>query len=224
MGYPLTGGSLPCTAWMNPFPLAVGHAILASNEHVPQHWLDGGLTLDALVDELLGFSRRLPGWILFYNGVGAGASIEGHFHLHALPRTPRLGPLPIERAADRHRDGAIARSLYPMDFAHWRGSIDDVLQRSRPWLLDWEDGPGSAETATANLIATCSDDGRIDLYFVPRHRRRSRGEGLGGVIGAFETMGEIICSTPEERARIESGDVDYRTIHDLLAQVAVALD
>jgi diadenosine tetraphosphate (Ap4A) HIT family hydrolase len=236
MGYPLSGASLPCTAWMNPFPLAVGHTILASDEHLPQHWQAGGLTLETLVQDLLGFSRRLPEWIVFYNGVGAGASIEGHFHLHALPRTPRLGPLPIERAAERfndcqhtrhnqrHRDTAVVRDLYPMDFAHWRGTIDEVIDRARPWLADWERGPGAAETATANVIGTCTETGRMDLYFVPRHRRRSRGEGLGGVIGAFETMGEIICSTPEERARIEAGEVDYRTIHDLLAEVAVALD
>jgi diadenosine tetraphosphate (Ap4A) HIT family hydrolase len=224
MGYALTGGSLPCTAWMNPFPLAVGHAIIASDEHISQHWLDGALTLETLVRDLLAYSRRLPGWIVFYNGVGAGASIEGHFHLHALPRTSALGPLPIEIAAGRQREGAIVRQDYPVDFAHWRGSIDDVLDRAGPWLAEWERGPGATETATANVIGTCNEDGRMDLYFVPRHRRRSRGEGLGGVIGAFETMGEIICSTPDERARIESGQVNYRTVHKLLAQVAVALD
>ncbi|SRR6056297_946469 len=224
MGYPIAGASVPYTAWMNPFPLAVGHAILASDEHRPQHWQEGDIDLRTLVEDLLEFSRRLPGWIVFYNGVGAGASIEGHLHVHALPRTPGLGPMPIERAAERHREGAVARGLYPMDFAHWRGSRDRVLDEARPWLARWQHHAGVAADATANLMATCSDDGRLDLYFVPRHRRRSRGEGLGGVIGAFETMGEIICSTPGERQRIESGAVDYRTIRDLLAHVAVALD
>lgn len=224
MGYPVHGASMPYTAWMNPFPLAVGHTILATDAHRPQHWQDGDIDLETLVADLLEFSRRLPGWMVFYNGVGAGASIEGHLHFHALPRTPGLGPMPIERAAERHREGAVARGLYPMDFAHWRGTLDHLLNEARPWLARWQAGAGAAADATANLMATCSDDGRLDLYFVPRHRRRSRGEGLGGVIGAFETMGEIICSSPEERIRIESGDVDYRTIHDLLAHVAVALD
>ncbi|NKI36547.1 DUF4922 domain-containing protein [Wenzhouxiangella sp. XN79A] len=225
IGYPIDGASMPYTAWMNPFPLAVGHAILATDEHQPQHWQEGGIDLATLVEDLLEFAHRLPGWILFYNGVGAGASIEAHLHYHALPRTPGLGPMPIERAADRHREGAVARGLYPMDFAHWRGTHAEVLARARPWLAEWQAHAGAAADATANLMATCAEDvERIDLYFVPRHRRRSRGEGLGGVIGAFETMGEIICSTPEERILIETGQVDYRTIHDLLAHVAVALD
>lgn len=225
LGYPLGGASIRYTAWMNPFPLAVGHAIFASDAHCPQHWLEGGIDLDHLIGDLLGFSHRLPGWIVFYNGVGAGASIEGHLHYHAMPRTPGLGPMPIERAADRHRSGPIARGLYPMDFAHWRGDFEGILDQARPWLSHWQAHAGHAPDATANLMATCdAESGRMDLYFVPRHRLRSRGEGLGGVIGAFETMGEIICSTPDERNRIESGDVDYGTIHDLLAHVAVALD
>lgn len=228
MGYRLGGTSISYTAWMNPFPLAVGHTILASDEHLPQHWLDGSIGLDHLVGDLMAFSHRLPDWIVFYNGVGAGASIEGHLHYHALPRTPGLGPMPIEMAADHHRangEGPIARGLYPMDFAHWRGDFESVLERARPWLAEWQAHAGSAADATANLMATCDAAAdRMDLYFVPRHRRRSRGEGLGGVIGAFETMGEIICASPEERIRIESGEVDYRTIHELLAHVAVALD
>jgi hypothetical protein len=48
-------------------------------------------------------------------------------------------------------------------------------------------------------------------------------EGFGGVVGAFETMGEIICSQPDERRRMESGEIDYAAIADLLSHVSVAL-
>ncbi|MBS3744103.1 MAG: hypothetical protein KGY48_07125, partial [Wenzhouxiangellaceae bacterium] len=33
VGYPVGGLKIPYTAWMNPFPLASGHAVLAADEH-----------------------------------------------------------------------------------------------------------------------------------------------------------------------------------------------
>jgi hypothetical protein len=233
VGFPLEGGHRAYWAWMNPFPLAVGHAVIATGEHVPQHWARSGIGLDALVLDLLDFADRLPGWITFYNGVGAGASIESHLHFHALPRTPGLGPMPIERAAERHRvgldraatlGGAIVRDLYPVDFAHWRGARDALVEPITGWLEAWQHARGGDPDATANAMAVRhADRPEMDVYFVPRVRSRSRMEGFGGVVGAFETMGEIICSQPDERRRMESGEIDYAAIADLLSHVSVAL-
>jgi diadenosine tetraphosphate (Ap4A) HIT family hydrolase len=233
VGFSLDGGHLPYSAWMNPFPLARGHAVIASDDHVPQHWSRSGIGLGHLVRDLIDFADRLPGWIAFYNGVGAGASIESHLHFHALPRTPGLGPMPIERAAERHRvaldraatlNGAVARGLYPVDFAHWRGPAEALIEPIMAWLDAWQHERGGDPDATANAMAVRHVDGPdMDVYFVPRVRSRSRMEGFGGVVGAFETMGEIICSQPEERRRMESGEIDYAAIADLLAHVSVAL-
>lgn len=233
VGYPIGGTNLPYTAWMNPFPLARGHAVLAADAHIHQHWGVSGIALDEIVRDLIDFADRLPGWITFFNGVGAGASIETHLHFHALPRTPGLGPMPIEQAAARHRvdlgltgaiNGAVARGLYPLDFAHWRGPRAQVLPRIRTWLEAWQNERGGDQDATANAMAVRHADGpEMDVFFVPRVRSRSRAEGFGGVIGAFETMGEIICSRPDERERLEHGKVDYFTIAGILEHVAVAL-
>ncbi len=233
IGYPIGGTNVPYTAWMNPFPLAVGHAVLAADDHIHQHWATSGIGLGEIVRDLVDFANRLPGWITFYNGAGAGASIESHLHFHALPRTPGLPPMPIEQAADRHRvgldraakrNGAIARGLYPLDFAHWRGPRDRILEPVLDWLQDWQHHRGGDADATANAMAVRHADGPdMDVYFVPRVRSRSRAEGFGGVIGAFETMGEIICSRPAEKHRIDAGQVDYDTISDMLRQVFVAL-
>ena len=233
VGYPVDGGHVAYTAWMNPFPLAVGHAVIASDDHIPQHWSNSGIGLGQLVCDLIDFSDRLPGWITFYNGVGAGASIESHLHFHALPRTRGLHAMPIEQAADRHRveldraatlNGAIARGLYPLDFAHWRGRHDEIVQPVLSWLDAWQHQRGGDADATANAMAVRHADGpEMDVFFVPRVRSRSRAEGFGGVIGAFETMGEIICSHPEERRLMASGAIDYDAIADLLRHVSVAL-
>lgn len=233
IGYPVGGANVPYTAWMNPFPLAVGHAVLAADDHIHQHWENNGIALAEIVRDLIEFSDRLPGWITFYNGAGAGASIESHLHFHALPRTPGLAPMPIEQAADRHRieldlaatlNGAIARGLYPLDFAHWRGRREQILPPVLAWLDAWQDHRGGDPDATANAMAVRhAKSEEMDIFFVPRVRSRSRAEGLGGVIGAFETMGEIICSRPEEKDLLERGSVDYESIADLLRHVSVAL-
>jgi diadenosine tetraphosphate (Ap4A) HIT family hydrolase len=233
IGYPVGGTNVPYTAWMNPFPLAMGHAVLAADEHIHQHWAVSGIGLGEIVRDLIDFSDRLPGWITFYNGAGAGASIESHLHFHALPRAPGLAATPIEQAADRHRvdldpaaalNGAIACGLYPLDFAHWRGRCEDIMAPVLAWLEAWQNQRGGDLDATANAMAVRHADGeKMDVFFVPRVRSRSRAEGLGGVIGAFETMGEIICSHPEEKHLLEGGDVDYEAIADLLRHVSVAL-
>ncbi len=230
-GFQLQLAQRPFTAWMNPFPLASGHAILATRDHMTQHWDASQQPLGRLVDELVALARQTPGWISFYNGVGAGASIEGHLHFHAMPRTPGLRPLPIEIAAmranrDAPREGfpAIVSGHYPIDFVHWRGLPNDVQSKAGAWVSEWQKQKADDPDATANLMA-CHDfnEELIDLYFVPRVRSRSRAEGLSGVIGSFEAMGEIICSTEQEWDDLESGRVDYQRIHDILATVSVKL-
>lgn len=233
VGYRVAIGELPYTAWMNPFPLARGHAVVAADAHIHQHWSESGIGLGNIVTDLIELAGQLPGWITFYNGVGAGASIETHLHYHAMPRTPGLGPLPIERAADRHRvdlsddsalTGAVARKLYPLDFAHWRGPAAALLDPVLRWINAWQNERGHGADATANAMALRHADGPdMDFFFVPRVRSRSRAEGFGGVIGAFETMGEIICSTPAEKRLIANGEISYWTIADMLRHVSVAL-
>ncbi|MGY6631768.1 MAG: DUF4922 domain-containing protein [Wenzhouxiangella sp.] len=230
-GYPLRLGHRDFIAWMNPFPLAACHAIVATRDHLPQHWNDAEGGLQQLLGELLELASRLPGWISFYNGVGAGASIEGHLHYHALPRTSGLKPLPIELAADRQalnaepgHEPTLVQGVYPIEFAHWRGPVDEVLERAAHWLSNWQQRHPNEQDATANLMACqATESPLLDLYFVPRVRSRSRAEGLGGVIGAFETMGEIICSSDEELALIESGQIDYSRLAAMLSQVSVRL-
>ncbi len=219
-GYRLPALNGRYTAWMNPFPLVAGHTVIASREHLPQHWqAPGALGLAALITDLLDISALLPGWLSFYNGVGAGASIPHHLHLHAVPRADRSGKMPLEIAAQNANDRACD---YPLSFVHWHGDADTVRQQALAWTDDWLGGPGAEDDATANIIASRTG-ARLDLYFVPRHQRRSRAEGLAGVVGGYEALGEIVCSSDEDLANLESGRVDYFTIERMLGQVSVAL-
>ena len=217
------------TAWMNPFPLIAGHSVIASREHMPQHWrVPGALSLGALIKDVIEISALLPGWLIFYNGIGAGASIPHHLHVHAIPRDGTYAKMPLEVAAQNALEGKNGRSRpgkaldYPLGFVHWRGDTDGVRHRALIWADEWLRGAGAEADATANIIASYTG-AELDLYFVPRHQRRSRAEGLAGVVGGFEALGEIVCSSDEDLENLENGRVDYFTIERMLAQVSVAL-
>ena len=221
LGYRLPAPHDHLKAWMNPFPLASGHLILASIAHEEQHWHGDADRLGQIVEELIEVVAELPGWLGFHNGVGAGASIPGHLHHHLMPCSAQQGAFPLEQSiAFFQRDGW-AESVYPMGFLHWRGTPEVLKTRMKDWLPAWHSRVERA--ATANIIVLHRrDEDALDLVFVPRHPSRSRAEGLNGVIGAFEALGEIICSSPEELARIERGDISYDAIADMLSQVSIA--
>ncbi|TVS11118.1 MAG: DUF4922 domain-containing protein [Wenzhouxiangella sp.] len=224
IGYRLRPAGGRYTAWMNPFPVLPGHAVIASREHWPQHWqAPGSLSLHELVDDLSTFSELLPGWLTFYNGVGAGASIPHHLHFHAIPRPAGYEIMPLEAAAQRCRQSGRVLWEYPLSFMHWGGQRRQILPEAQAWVEEWQTGSGSEADATANIIACTSPSAdRLDLYFIPRHQRRSRGEGLAGIIGGFEALGEIVCSSSEDLERLERGEVDYDTVTSLLRHVSVA--
>lgn len=224
LGYDIPAAGDRYRAWMNPFPLLPCHTVVASRDHVPQHWkADRAPSLNRLMGDLSALSAQLPGWIGFYNGVGAGASIPHHLHFHFMPRAHGYEEMPLEAAARQRPESECVESVYPLTFMHWSGDHDEVLDQATHWVEQWQRGSGALDDATANVITCTRPDGNsMDLYFIPRHQKRSRAEGLQGVLGSFEAMGEIVCSVPEEKQRLESGQVDYTAIAAMLRQVSVA--
>jgi len=216
-------------AWMNPYPLLPAHAVIASREHVAQGWRHNGAGvagkgLPMLVQDLVDLAQRLPGWIGFYNGQGAGASIPHHFHYQFFRRPENYGLFPLELAARRNQNGN-GGEPYPLAFAHWRGDPDTVVSIATRWIENWIATPHPAVTAlTANLIAIMDGDGQIDVYFVPRDQARSRSAEMSGLIGGLEVLGELVFSSDDEKQRLDAGDVDYDTVTRVLSCVSVPLE
>ena len=105
MGYEINMGETGYYAWMNPFPLLPTHVVIATREHTSQDWPvseKGNLDVSGLLHDLIELAWRMPGFIGFYNGVNAGASIPSHLHFQFFKRPREETEFPLESAARRH--------------------------------------------------------------------------------------------------------------------------
>ena len=231
-GYQIETGDRSYIALMNPFPLLPGHVTIASSEHRSQDWRfrdGGGLDVAILVEDLVQLGTRMPGHMGFYNGVDAGASIPGHQHYQFLMRPDDQTAFPLEIAAQRAgacNGGLVLAEQYPLDAAIWKGDAADVVARASDWIACWAERNGARLSAlTANFIASRNTaDNDVTLYFVLRDRARSKVEGFSSLVGGLEVLGEIVLSSPEEKARLSDGQIDYFTLEAALASVHTPID
>jgi len=71
---------------INLYPIFQKHLVIASLKHVPQQ-------IKPFFPDLLGLSKKLSDFTIFYNGPRCGASAPDHFHFQAIAR----GNLPVEQ-------------------------------------------------------------------------------------------------------------------------------
>ncbi len=231
LGYDMEINGSRYVAWMNPFPLLPTHVVVSSTEHRTQEWIhhrDGGLEVSEILNTLVTLSAQAPGYIGFYNGVGAGASIPEHMHIHFCQR-PDDDPLfPLELVQvnfSRDTSGAGLVENYPLAVAVWRGTTSDVLKTATEWLSEWaQRNQPRLANMTANFIATTDPDtDQSSLYFAPRERNRIWRGGISDLIGGLEVMGEFVYTIKEEKVHLEGGIVDYFTLEKILTDIHTPL-
>jgi hypothetical protein len=227
LGYEITIGPTTYFAWMNPFPLLPTHIVVATEAHTSQEWgieHDAGRGKSILLSDLVTLAARLPGYVGFYNGVDAGASIPGHMHFQFCQRPEDEPEFPLELAArefEKTDQGVGFLIEYPVEVAVWRGAAAEVVETASRWVLQWtQRNRGRLNELTGNFIAASdrSGDG-LSLYFVPRARSESRLVGLTGLIGGLEILGEVVFSRPEEKQLLDDGAIDYFALANYLARV-----
>jgi len=232
-GYELDINGQSFIAWMNPFPLMPGHIVLASKSHLGQEWSlhpSGTLDPQQIVADLIELVARAPGYAGFYNGVDAGASIPEHLHyqLFKSPADKRRFPLEIvARAARNARPGQPGWRLdkYPVESMHWYGEPQDIIEQSSRWIGQWVAHQQRLPDLTANILAISEEQSaKVALFFVPRDRRKSRASGLSGQVGGLEVLGELVYSTPEEQHKLASGELNYFSLEQVLAEVRTSLN
>jgi hypothetical protein len=228
LGYDIDVGTSKYVAWMNAFPLMPVHTVIATKAHVPQAWCFGkedriAFTIDRLLGDLVALAGRLPGFIGFYNGEGAGTSIPGHMHLQFFKRPEDYGPFPLEAVAG---EAGHVLPNYPLAVVCWQGQSRDVVDRANQWIAAWiEANNGGSMSISANIFAIADDEsGPMRLYFVPRDQMHSHSPEMAGAVGGLEILGELVFSDEEEKRRLDRGEVDYRTVERILASVNVPCD
>ena len=233
IGFELEANGNHYIAWMNPFPLLPSHFVAATAEHIGQEWSlhpDGELSPQRIVRDLVSMAAEMPGFAGFYNGVGAGASLPGHMHYQFFRPPPehRQFPLEIEAAAMRRaRPGQWFWRLgqYPLEAAHWHGRAEDITEPALAWIQRWAYHQDRLPELTANVLTiTDSASGEISLYFVPRDRNRSRASCMAGLVGGLEVLGELVFSTEDEKALLDSGQLNYFNLKQVLAEVCTPLN
>jgi len=229
-GYPIPGMTRSYTALMNPFPLLPLHVIVTSTSHQSQEWEfhpNGTLPLEHLLTDLVRLGQRLPGFVGFYNGVNAGASIPAHRHYQFGKRPEGIDRFPLELAPRKFepstRTGVVTD--YPLEVAVWRGQASFVIDTSGNWIRAWADrNRADLQNLSANLVVTAdSNTGEINLYFVPRDRRRKKSPYLSGIAGGLEVMGEIVLSSEAEGEAFEGRLIDFNMLRQIYDDIRVPL-
>lgn len=229
--YELSANNSKYNMLCNPFPFALNHLTIALANHEHQSWrVSGTLKLNSkekiklIVQDLYEIVTRLPGFIGFYNGVGAGATIEKHLHYHCfeIPKGQKDFPLQqaAKYAASELRSGSPDRlrieTGYPLTAFRLCGVKEEVIDNIAKLAEQWNDVAG--EDASANIIAM-GDQGKIAMYFVPRNRFYSRSPGMSGIVGGLEVLGEFIFCTESENQAINEQRVDYEYMWRILEAV-----
>ncbi|HSS65130.1 MAG TPA: DUF4922 domain-containing protein [Gammaproteobacteria bacterium] len=225
MGYELEVDAMRYVAWMNAYPLMPLHCVIASREHIPQAWCVNGeaiecLSIEKILNDLVTLSSRAPGFVGFYNGKGAGASIPGHFHFQFFKR-PELWPqFPLEVAAREsgiETHGTIEN--YPLAVEYWRGDPNAVVEAVYPWIRNWLSRHSHQRLSiSANIVSTFDQaQQQSELYFVPRHESRVKSPEMSGTIGGIEVLGEMVFSGEEDARRLQRGEVDYHAVERILS-------
>ena len=219
------------TRLCNPFPFMRAHLTIASGDHVPQSFHvagNGEQTRDKIqriVADLYDIVAQLPTFVGFYNGAGAGASIEKHLHYHFFEIPDGHGIFPLQCAAAM-TERKVAETPgpaaclkiedYPLAAYRVRGDRGPTIQTVVDLAAEWDRQAG--EAASANIIALW-EQGAVSVYFIPRNRFYTRSPGLEGMVAGLETLGEFILCTEDEHRAIREQRVNYDYLWRILEAV-----
>jgi len=231
-GYAIEQSGVHYNIWMNAYPLMPQHLVVATRKHMPQAWVlrrsgASRFSIRRIVGNLAALAMRMPGYIGFYNGEGAGASVPTHFHYQFFRRREDVPHFPLELAPVRALDecSSVVEG-YPVDGMRWQsGDHAAVIRQATDWIRDWLcTRTGLRPSLSANIFAMYdADTGMLRIYFVPRDRELCYSPHMAGMIGSLEILGELVLTTAQEKHDLDRGEIDYRSIERILHDIHVPL-
>ena len=231
-GYDIEEGGVAYSIWMNVYPLMPLHLVVATRAHVPLAWkvpgnASGLFSINTIVANIASLAMRMPGFVGFYNGAGAGASIPAHFHYQFFHRRSQVSCFPLELAPARHLDDCCAViEDYPVDAMCWQSDDpNEAVSRATRWIQEWLLArTGLRPGLSANIFAMCDvERDLLRIYFVPRDHELCHSPHMAGTIGSLEILGELVLTTELEKIALDRGEIDYHSIERILNDIRVAI-
>jgi hypothetical protein len=196
------------------------HFTLASGRDENQQWRPGASTLRARILDMYAAAAMLPSYVLLWNGVGAGASIERRFHMHAVPK----GELAIQQAASRMSSPdkwpsvlRLGREAWPLEAFRVSGPPEFVADEVLRLALAWDAQLGNRASES---IAAFVQDGQVVCVYVPRDRAKECSEVFGTAVGAYEAAAGVFVFSSEEQCRsLIEGQMRFDDLWQILQDV-----
>lgn len=156
---------------VNPFPILPYHFTIVGKDHIPQN-------LNKEIGEKL--ALLLPGFVVFFNSEGAGASAPDHIHFQAVP----FNELPLIKLLS-HQKGDESQLKLPFSII-----LDekDLLNNENP----------------VNVFWWVSDDNTLNFVAIPRFKHRPdcffRQDDTSCLIspGAIDMAGIIVATREKD--------------------------
>ena len=146
---------------VNPYPILNPHFTIASRNHTIQKLeIEAGIRL----------AKLLPGFVVFYNDSGAGASAPDHCHYQAVLKNelPLINLLDKEwkfNNTDSLKNLNLPFNLFCKDFSLDKGSSSDMKEYEKFLLPETIQNP-------VNAFFWCLDSGDIRCVIIPRKAHR----------------------------------------------------
>ena len=197
----------------NPYPILVHHVTIVGPDHTPQRIVgnvgnvgnagNGGVNSSGLGD-MLAASAALPGFMVLYNGPGAGASAPDHLHFQACSHTG----IPVVEDIARSQGLTLPNYLRPVLVI--AGNDADVVRSKFDRLMELlaRRAPGEDEPMV-NLVVFY-DSGCWKVLVFPRARHRPEVYHRGLLTwspGAIDMAGVVVLPVASDLDRITGDDI-----------------
>jgi hypothetical protein len=191
---------------VNPYPIFDEHGIVCSAQLRPQK-VYGHLHEMLSIQEKVGLN-----YCVLYNGIGSGASIPEHWHIHLLPKSlfsywEAYADLNSDSSAFHFFDDGLRRGVH----LHVKDHSSEKIQESIDSLTHFMSKVLNFEESLINVFLFKRDTSTTEIIIFLRkaHRHRYFPEAVedAGILispGVVDVLGHIVCSREDDLKTLTS--------------------
>lgn len=162
---------------VNPFPIFPRHFTIPAKRHIAQ-------SIAGRMDDMAALAGMMPGYMVFYNGPGCGASAPDHMHFQAVNTGFLSVPVPGPASSVATGSGW-GIYVYPYDAVPFI-RVKAVSPQSAAEAFDklYRAADTGAGEPMMNILCTAASDSRVEIDVIPRkaHRPDFYGDTPGHIL------------------------------------------